>query len=56
MTTLLLVIYLWKGDLVLKPLKAESMEQCVAALPEVAKKFPDTAVLSCVNLRDESSI
>jgi hypothetical protein len=51
----LVVMYILNGELEMKALKAPTMQQCMWALPEVAKLFPDTASLACVSLRDETN-
>jgi hypothetical protein len=56
MTTILLVLFLWKGALTVKAMPAPDMETCIAAMPEVAKRFPDTANISCITLKDEKDI
>lgn len=56
MTTLLLVIYILAGHSYVDRYTVESMDMCIQALPLVAEKVVDTALLLCVNVASQSSI
>lgn len=56
MNTLLLVIYILAGQSHIDKYAVESMDMCMAAMPLVAEKVLDTAVLVCVNVADQNHI
>ena len=49
----LLLILLTRGEPDVYAMQMPTMEQCRAAMPEVVRKVPEGAVVTCVELREE---
>lgn len=56
MITALLIVFMLNGRPQVHMLRAESMEQCWAAVPKVAQKVPEWATLTCIEVREEKAV
>lgn len=56
MITTLLVIYMLQGKPQVQLLRAASMEECWAAVPQVAQRVPEWATLTCIEVREEKAV